>query len=240
MKSALRRLIGAAGYRINRTQDCDALYFLLETLLKKQQTVTVIQVGANDGVTSDPIHDFVVQHPTGVQGVVVEPVREYFERLERNYARFPAMKPMNVAIHRSERLMTMHRPRPKPGLPRWMNGIASFDPTHSSMGSLPASDIITETVECLTFAELLKASQLPRVDLLQIDTEGYDAEIIRGIDFNETRPRILRFEHGRLKTMPRPVFDEIRGLLHAAGYELMIEAFDCTAYQPSVVLDVPL
>jgi hypothetical protein len=52
------------------------------------------------------------------------------------------------------------------------------------------------------------------------------------------RPRIIRFEHGRLKTMPRSTFIELRDLLNANGYQIIIEPRDATAYLPEVVLDL--
>ncbi|MEP7244975.1 MAG: FkbM family methyltransferase, partial [Gammaproteobacteria bacterium] len=120
----------------------------------------------------------------------------------------------------------------------WTKGIASFNPAHHELGQTPADAMIPEKVKCASLDELLKTHGFTHLDLLQIDTEGYDAEIIEGIDFNATRPRIVRFEHGRLRSMSKDTFQHIRAGLHAAGYELMIETFDVTAYQPDILLDL--
>ena len=42
---------------------------------------------------------------------------------------------------------------------------------------------------------LLAKHGVSRVDLLQIDTEGYDFEIIRMFDHAGVRPAVVRFEH---------------------------------------------
>jgi hypothetical protein len=45
-----------------------------------------IGIGANDGVTHDPLYPFV--RDFGWRGIMVEPIPEAFAALERNYANF--------------------------------------------------------------------------------------------------------------------------------------------------------
>ncbi len=58
-------------------------------------------------------------------------------------------------------------------------------------------------------------------DLLQIDTEGYDATILRMIDFSRCRPRLIKFEHKSLSAGERAGCDRSR--LRAHGYRIAIE-----------------
>ena len=47
---------------------------------------------------------------------------------------------------------------------------------------------IAETVKSITFDTLLRRHGVSRLDLLQIDAEGYDFEILKRIDFRAFDP----------------------------------------------------
>lgn len=84
-------------------------------------------------------------------------------------------------------------------------GLAALRPdralsTYASMGTLAK-----ETVQCITFDTLVQRNRVKRIDLLQIDTEGFDFEIIKMINFDRIKPRILQFEHRHLTKAGTPV-----------------------------------
>ena len=43
--------------------------------------------------------------------------------------------------------------------------------------------------------ELFKQQGITHIDYLQIDTEGYDSEILHMMDYSSLKPQIIRFEH---------------------------------------------
>lgn len=228
------------GYAIRRIDHCNVLQYLLHTMVRRTGKVSLVQIGANDGRMADPLYEFVRLYPASVQGLVVEPISDYFDRLKVHYATCPGIKPVRVAIHHSQETMTMYRvdATRAPGLPRFAAGIASFDPTHYQRSGIPAEAIVDEQVPCRTLGGLLQEHGLNELDLLQIDTEGYDAEILRAIDFSRHRIHVIRFEHGRFNSMSKSDFVELRGKLRDHGYDIMIEPRDATAYLPSTVLDL--
>jgi FkbM family methyltransferase len=147
--------------------------------------------------------------------------------------------PVNAAIHTTEKQLDIYKVDPDYSgkLPEWVRGIASFDPEHHKAIDVPAEAIITESVRCLTFDELLSEYDVEHIDLLQIDTEGYDAEIIKSIDFSKTKPSIIRFEHNlEAGNMQATAFIELADLLHQQGYDVILETQDATAYQLEAVL----
>ena len=74
------------------------------------------------------------------------------------------------------------------------------------------------------------------IDLLQIDTEGYDGEIIRMIDFRTRKPAIIHFEHGMPNGIMTPAeFKQCASLLMDNGYLIATEYFDAVAYRPEMV-----
>jgi FkbM family methyltransferase len=211
---------------------------LLYSLLKASGNLSFVQIGANDGKQFDALYRFITLNHKRVRGIVVEPVKDYFEELTFNYRNFPKIIPVNVAIHHSEKHMTMYRvdPAKQRHLPDWTKGIASFNPYHHELSNTPAEVMIQEEVQCVSLDELLDQYQIKTLDLLQIDTEGYDAEIIRHIDFKRIKPAVIRFEHRvPSRIMSEDTFLSTVERLHEHGYELAIEPHDATAYQRDIL-----
>ena len=162
--------------------------------------VCYLQIGAFDGVSGDPIYPLIARH--NLQGVVVEPQKDAFDRLKANYARFSQFLFVNAAVTDRDGWSDLFRIRPGARGPEWLHQIASFDRNvlmrHAHMVPGLESMIEREQVRCLTFETLFKETGVESVDLLQIDAEGFDAEILRLFDIPFRKPAIVRFEHKHL------------------------------------------
>ena len=68
-------------------------------------------------------------------------------------------------------------------LPWWVNQLNSFDKdkVFGLKHSIPDIEkyIITSQVKCITFSQLMKKHNLKHINILHIDTEGFDYEIIK-------------------------------------------------------------
>jgi hypothetical protein len=85
-----------------------------------------------------------------------------------------------------------------------------------------ASYIEAVSVNCVSFSRFIDSQNIKELDLLIVDTEGYDFEILLGVLKTKLRPRIIRFEHGvRNEIMPKSKFSEICGLLKLSGYQII-------------------
>ncbi len=233
VKQGIRSLLNRFNYDISKLGSVNYFEFLLNHKLSKTENFFFVQIGANDGIMADPIYDFVTHNHKKLQGIAIEPMKDVYKKLQLNYKKYPNIKTANFAIHRSEKEMTIYRVDPARAkqLGDWTSGIASFDKNHYERSNIPKEYIISEIVECMTFQEFLKKYSVKKIDLLQIDTEGYDSEIILSIDFNEIKPSIIRFEHGlSAGTMNKDTFLAVVDTLHDNGYEIAIEKFDATAY----------
>lgn len=85
---------------------------------------TVIQVGANDGISHDPIHKFIKRDDWG--GVLLEPQKQVFEdRLSKLYERHDDLHVLNAALGHRDGTTTLF----KIGFSeaRWATGLATFD-----------------------------------------------------------------------------------------------------------------
>lgn len=234
----IKQFLEERGFRIVDKRD----YFHIEPFLyrqiRQQGGFSFVQIGANDGVSFDPIHPFVTKYSNkdvSIRGIVIEPMTDAYRQLCKNYSEFPDIITVNAAIHNSEKEMTLYKVDPEKldQLPAGCKGIASFDPDHHKRSGTPLECIITEKVACVSFNELINTHKVTSIDLLQMDTEGYDAEIILNFDFKSIRPKIIRFEHGlQFGTMSKEKFMQVIGVLNNNGYQVITERTDATAYQP--------
>lgn len=168
--------------------------------------VTFMQVGAFDGVSGDPIHEYVTRYDWA--GLLIEPQPYYFQRLQDTYADQEGISLFQGAVARNEGHKTLYvvdNPEAD-DLPDWAGQIASFDRdtllSHAAErgGSIPDLEarIHQETVRVMHPMNLLKQSDLLGVDIIQIDVEGFDAEVVLMLDLNAIQPRIIHFEHKHL------------------------------------------
>jgi len=186
-----------------------------------------IEIGANDGDQHDHLRAVILSHSW--RGIMVEPVPYVFARLERNYAGQPGIVTDNVAVAERDGTLPFYHLAESGDtrLPAWYDAVGSFrrDAVLSHAREIPdvAERIRTAEVRALTFDSLCREHGVQRVDLLAIDTEGYDWEILRTIDLARWHPRLLIYEHYHLGDSDRA---ECRAYVEAAGYETMEEGFD--------------
>lgn len=192
-----------------------------------------VQIGANNGIDFDDLYWSVVEHD--LPGIAVEPVPDYSASLEHAYSRQPEVVPIRAAIHPTAEQMTIYRVKPERVTVKWQHGLASFDRDHLVVRHHIAADaILEEGVSCLSFSALL--TQIPEgrtIDILAIDTEGFDAEILKMIDFDALRPKIIRFEAHH---MTADQLQHWTSRLRALGYNVRMDGLDCLALSESLEL----
>lgn len=188
-----------------------------------------IQVGANDGISYDTLFQFVTGR-NQVKGIVIEPIKDYFDDLVQNYRLFPDIIPVNKAIHPTLKKIDMFRlAKNKENLsPEWAKGIASIYPKHHLKSQTPTAFIVNETVEAQTLMSVYThfKARLGPIDLIQIDVEGFDRQIIKMIDFRQLTPQIIKYEHVNLSKI-----DYCRAYLHLqkSGYIIFNDGSDLIA-----------
>jgi FkbM family methyltransferase len=195
-----------------------------------------IQIGANDGIMRDQIYDFVQKY--NLAGLVVEPIDDYYQELKENYGNNKNVIPVKKALHHSKKKETIYRMIKDHPFDEAYNGLGSFnldnlmkykDPKQTPEEWLVPNIedyIIEEEVECITFEQLISEYNVRKVDLLQIDTEGFDFEIIKMIDFDVVKPRIVRYE---VINLSEDDFFKCVNLLIKNGYKIYDEGYDIIA-----------
>lgn len=211
------------------------LVWRIERALRGLPEVFFVQVGSNDGVQGDPIHFLIRKHPHW-RGLFIEPVRFAFERLQRNYPETDRFRFENVAIGdgKGKRLFYYVTEQAKENydgeLPFWYDQLGSFNREHivRHLGRSIEPFIVSEEAPCLPLPEVLARHRIERVDLFHIDTEGFDYHILRQINLDKHKPRVILFEHHHLDDSEK---QQALVLLENAAYRLFMDEADCLAIQ---------
>ena len=227
--------------------DQDPFDAAMTELMARRPDAFFVQVGGFDGVSFDPLRPHVVAGD--LSGVIVEPIPQYFEKLQALYAGSSKVTPINCAVADEDGERTIWKFNPEAVerglLPPHFAGISSFlmEDLLKETGVLGRSSPNAETtaalralvqpvqVPCRTLDNLLSERGVEQVDILQIDTEGYDFEVLKLFDFARYRPSVVHYEHQHLGADDTAAAE---ALLRSHGYRVSRQTFDTTA-----VLDAP-
>ncbi|KAL4427678.1 hypothetical protein ABPG75_001767 [Micractinium tetrahymenae] len=172
---------------------------------------TWVQIGANTldslNTKNDPLLAFVDRVPTWKK-FFVEPIPQLYDKLKESVKRWPNSHAVQLAISPNasvaETVAAMYcleegfqEQRLGTDLPYWANQLCSFDPTHA-MRHFPGKPVRAVNVTAVSVPEMLSRLGLQAVDVLLIDTEGFDAQVVRQIPFDRIRPSLVLWEHKHL------------------------------------------
>ncbi|SEG23509.1 methyltransferase, FkbM family [Algoriphagus boritolerans DSM 17298 = JCM 18970] len=187
--------------------------FLSTYSLSKKGDFTVIQIGANDGISNDPIHKFIKRD--NWKGVLLEPQNFVFtEFTQKIYSKNTGITVLNAAIGPEDGTLPMY----KIGFSstRWATGLSSFSKEQvlkafdngivayncKKYGETIPQDkskwISQEEVRVISPESLIREFGIKNIDLLQIDAEGFDLEVIRIFDLKKHQPKVVVFENAGL------------------------------------------
>lgn len=203
--------------------------FVVAHLMLERRSIFFLQIGANDGVSNDPLHKFVTKF--GWEGILLEPLPAAFEMLRRNYAGNPNLKLINAALSHEDGHRTLYTLRMDADTFPKAHQFSSFS-LERLLGQnawVPevASKVERVQVECISLKTLLREANGRAIDILQIDAEGYDLQILRMIDFSAMRPAIISYEHSGMSKAEQ---EEAVTLLIGQGYRLTRGNSDTVAY----------
>lgn len=211
----------------------DTVEFLIDKFSKNKKDFIVLQIGANDGFTHDPIQKFARRDAW--KGVVLEPQTHVVKRYtERVYSKIPGLVVLNAALGEVDGETELYKIAFSDE--RWASGVSRFDKAAlqnlidegrldkriKKHAAKPPADrnswIDAIKVPLLCFETILDLHPiLADTDLLMVDTEGFDAEVIRLFPFDAVKPGLVAFEDMLLT-------DELRTATHERlklhGYQL--------------------
>jgi FkbM family methyltransferase len=240
LKQLIRKTLRAAGYQLQKLHDpepvrlhIDVFSLCMMDLLNRSQSPFVLQIGANDGVRADPVRRFILDH--ALHALLVEPHPVMFEILKSNYVGFPNARFANVVISDSDGILPLYGPdQDLLASHQWLSGLCSLSKEQvlkeltREQIEQPATRISETKVPAMTAAGLLQRYSLQRVDVLQIDTEGFDWHVLSQFDLIALGVKLINLEFFHLKPDERAAC--LRRLT-SQGYETAFVLGDLVAYR---------
>lgn len=204
----------------------------------RERGLHIVQIGANDGVTGDPVHELILSYAG--RALLVEPQTMLIDRLRSNYAEYSGeLHIVNQAIGSEGDHLVLHTLREdlhevyQQRVGRHPSAIASFDADYVKAKVRERLDLDELAVESAVLATPVPASRLDvllaehgfsQVDLLQVDCEGYDWKVLETL--GDVRPAIINFESFNLSRADWAAWVD---WARANGYGFIQGHMDCLA-----------
>jgi len=190
----------------------------------KNDSLTVLQVGANDGIHNDPLREHLVKHPKWL-AVLVEPNPHAAAALSDLYKGRPNVLTVEAAITDHDGTATLYAaPFIADGSKHPLQGKDSLDQRiaeHFTVQVRNGPTIMQPVgVRAMTVDTLFRETLLTDgVDGIFIDTEGHDKVILDQIDLeSDNRPSFVMFEFIHLA---RADLEAVTDRFENAGYSMV-------------------
>jgi FkbM family methyltransferase len=192
----------------------NAMMVLLSRRIQNSQKLRIAQIGSNDGLINDPLYEFSRQFSDATDILLIEPQSILLDALKKNYAFHPSHVIFNGAIG-PERSLSLFSVKSEvwakldvpyaEGWPlyRAPSGVASSDKEYVAdwlrrhlKGPWRTDDVLEEIkVPCGPLSDAIAASGFGQpIDVLQVDTEGFDDIVLYNSSIVSVRPAIIYFE----------------------------------------------
>jgi FkbM family methyltransferase len=171
----------------------------LDNLFKKKENEFYIELGGNDGLRQSNTAFFEFNRKW--KGILIEPSIDAFQQCVKNRPNSIVLNYACVSNEYAEKTVTGD-----------FNGnlMSSVDGKRLSSSSLVEIPAITLTS---ILDKYIKSDQ--QIDLLSLDTEGYELNILKGLDLEKWRPTYMLIE------IYTKDFNEIKTHLAEKGYSLL-------------------
>lgn len=197
---------------IARPQPTD---FLL-SYFKNTQGGFFVDVGANDGITWS--NSLALSELHGWEGICIEANPSVFKELLKNR---PGETCLNIGSHSSDGILHFRKIH---GYAEMLSGfLGDYDAEHKKRmerdikengGGYEDIEVKTETL----YTTLTKHGS-NKVDYLSIDVEGSEIEVLKGIDLNQKRPKLISVEDNGYTRLPHKYLENnnYRHIIKVAG-----------------------
>jgi FkbM family methyltransferase len=223
-------------HMIGRSSSLEDFY---EAYFSSTKEKRLIQVGANDGIMCDPLRRFLAKsREQNIAAVLIEPLPYYFGKLRDLYRDYSGVTVMNVACgvsHGSALLYFI-----EPGIAdkmngngpanNWAHGQGSFDPNvirywiernrfrgedYVSNIDTFLRSIISVDVDIIPLSDIEMSRQNDNL-LVVIDVQGFELDVIRGIDWDHP-PAYIVLEDDLNRSGPISDYLALRGYHYLCG-----------------------
>ena len=246
MKKIIKKLLNKFKYfhinEIKNTPDYNSFLYGLLLAYKNNlnRTINIVQVGANDGVNGDPIHEFICNYNDQIKLLAIEPQKESYNRLKENYSKYKNIFFCNKAIGdgREKTFYTYNEKfiilRKKTNIfhaikshkiEENVDGYSSFEKEPLARKikkekKNPDEYIIQKNIKTYSLESVYSEfnGNFDNVDFLQIDAEGYDDEVIYNSSLENKKYKYINYE---FKYFSEERLKKLHNYLHLNNYKII-------------------
>jgi len=230
----LKKIVGMFGYKIiekNFIKNQNILFEksdytiekILSHLFERKYIKYIVQIGANDGISYEHLNYFIKKYK--IKSLLVEPIKNNFKLLVKNYKNLNYVNLENCAISSNNEINYLYKVDEK-YLKKYdasARAIPSFNYKHLIKHGIKKKHIVKEIINQISFLDLFKKHKINSFDLLYIDTEGYDCNLVNNfLEKIKIRPIII-FEWNHA---PNTKLTPCLNSLIANGYFLLPIKYD--------------
>ena len=160
------------------------------------------QIGTNDG--NDLFRELVIKNKPDCV-ILVEPNKDLLHEISKNYSNIENVFIYNNAVYyNNDEMVELCIPAKNGMMGTCADNGITYSNAHFSL--LPMNgwgnkdDMVKIKAKGITFDKICENHNITNIEYLQIDTEGFDSEIIKMIDLSKYKINKLRFEKWGFQT----------------------------------------
>ena len=202
-------------------------HHLLKTFNHFNKINFFIQVGAHDGMMHDPLCYFLSKNEWS--GILIEPQEDILKIFKDRYKNRSNLLFYTLAVHPNQsrvKLYTIKNPinYSQTGWATILSGRLSNGKSKKELG--------IKDVKAMPLMDIVKKSKFKMIDLLQIDTEGFDYEVLKMFNFKIFKPILIQFEYIHLS---KNDYKNSLNLLSNHGYKTIKKKNDIIAIKKNKI-----
>jgi FkbM family methyltransferase len=194
LRRSVRLGLEQVGLRPRRSFALNELDLRLLPFLSPRRRGFFVEAGANDGISQS--NTAYLERYLGWRGLLIEPIAALAASCRANRVRATVERCALVPLDFPDREVEMEYCNLM-SLVRGARGSSPADAAHLERGKAflsPQESTYVERVPARPLSDVLDAHLVTKIDLLSLDVEGFEANVLRGLDFERHRPRLILVE----------------------------------------------
>jgi len=198
-----------------------------------------VQIGTNDGKDNFRLK---VLKALPDKIILVEPNPELTGVIKRNYNKVKGVNVVNKAIYpEDDKEVELYFPSKNGVMGRRADNGIVYSHQHFSLVPMndwgSKEDMVKIKAQTITFSSLCEQFDIKEIEYLQIDTEGFDVEIIKMIDFEKVKIKQIRYEKWLFDSEKFTKYNKNYESLGFNGMELIKKKLESHGYSLQEVND---